>query len=368
MVNENLRALHDAGVSIWLDDLSRARLSSGSLRELIDDCSVSGVTTNPTIFAAAFADLSVYGEALAGLKARQASVPEAIRALMATDVADACDLFESTYQASDGYDGRVSIEVDPTLAHDTEATVAQAAELRELVGKPNVLVKIPATAAGLPAVRRTIAAGISVNVTLIFSVERYREVMAAYLDGLRDAQAAGLDLSKIHSVASVFVSRIDTEVDRRLAELGTDEAKALLGTAAVANSRVAFAEYQRVFEGDDFADLAAAGANVQRALWASTGMKNPAYPDTLYVDALITAPCVNTMPESTLRAFADHGAVAGDTIRGEIDAAGEALAALEAAGIDLDDVMDTLEREGVEKFIVSWGELLDAVGAALDAA
>ena len=367
MVNENLKALHDAGVSVWLDDLSRARLASGSLAALIESDSVSGVTTNPTIFAAAFADLSVYGEALAGLKARRADVPEAIRALMAADVADACDLFAPTYTASGGFDGRVSIEVDPTLANDTDATVAQAAELRELVGRPNVLVKIPATPAGLPAIRRTIAAGISVNATLIFSVERYREVMDAYLDGLRDALAAGLDVSAIHSVASVFVSRIDTEVDRRLAALGTPEAQALLGEAAVANARVAFGEFLRVFEGDAFADLAARGANPQRPLWASTGMKNPAYPDTRYVGELVARPSVNTMPETTLRAFADHGAVYGDTIREAIESAQATLAALGDAGVDLDDVMATLEREGVDKFVMSWDELLAAVGQALDA-
>jgi len=367
-MNERLQALHDAGVSIWLDDLSRERISSGNLKSLIADSCVTGVTTNPTIFAAAFADLSVYGTELAALKARGADAPDAIRSLMARDVADACDIFADVFTATHGYDGRVSIEVDPTLSHDTQGTIAQASLLHDLVGKPNVLVKIPATLAGLPAIRASIASGISVNVTLIFSIERYRAVMDAYLSGLEDALAAGLDISQIHSVASVFVSRIDTEVDRRLAAIGTPAALALRGQAAIANARVAFAEYLQVFGGPRFAALAQRGANRQRPLWASTATKDPSYPDTIYVDSLVARPCVNTMPEKTLAAFADHGVVAGDTITGSIASAGETLAQVRSAGIDLDDVTQVLEREGVEKFVGSWNELVAAVNAALDAA
>jgi len=364
-MNERLKALHDAGVSIWLDDLSRERISSGSLRAMITEDSVSGVTTNPTIFAAAFADMSVYGAELAALKAKGTDVPEVIRSLMAHDVADACDIFADVYATSKGYDGRVSIEVDPTLANETDATIAQAAVLHDLVGKPNVLVKIPATKAGLPAIQAAIAAGISVNVTLIFSLERYREVMDAYLSGVEDALVAGHDISQIHSVASFFISRVDTEVDRRLNEIGTPEAIALRGQAAVANARLAFDEYLKVFESDRFQALAARGANRQRPLWASTGTKDPAYPDTLYVDSLVAHPCVNTMPEKTLRAVADHGVIEGDTIRGSIVPARQTLAALAAVGIDIDDVTEVLEREGVDKFIASWGDLVAAVEAAL---
>ena len=367
-MNERLEALRDAGVSIWLDDLSRTRIDSGGLRDMIDQDAVSGVTTNPTIFAAAFSDMGVYGDRLRQLKAGHASVPEVIRSLMAADVADACDIFAGVYQATNGYDGRVSIEVDPTLADDTDATVAQASHLHELVGKPNVLVKIPATKAGIPAIRAAIGAGISVNVTLIFSLARYREVMDAYLAGVGDALDAGLDISQIHSVASFFVSRVDTEIDRRLGAIGTPEALALKGRAAVANARMAFDAYLKVFNSERFAALAEHGANRQRPLWASTGTKDPSYPDTLYVDSLIARPCVNTMPEATLRAFADHGEVPGDTVCCQIAPAASTMAALASVGIDYDDVTQVLEREGVDKFIVSWNELVAAVGAALDAA
>ncbi|MDR0959738.1 MAG: transaldolase [Propionibacteriaceae bacterium] len=362
-VNERLAALSKAGVSIWLDDLSRERIRSGNLLTLINDDSVRGVTTNPTIFAAAFKDLSLYGDQLSQLKGTP--VDEVIRSLMTTDVKAACQLFDPVYQASEGYDGRVSIEVEPGLAHDTEATVAQAALLAQMVGEPNVLIKIPATVEGLPAIRRTIAAGISVNVTLIFSLERYRDVMAAYLDGLDDAAAAGHDISKIHSVASFFVSRVDTEVDRRLEEIGSPEALALRGQAAVANARAAYAEYIAVFGSERFAALADKGANSQRPLWASTGTKNPEYSDILYVEDLIAHPCVNTMPEKTLRAFGDHGVAAGDTITEHIPAARETLARLATVGVDYDDVVAVLESEGVDKFIDSWKELVEAVTTAI---
>ncbi|MCL1840268.1 MAG: transaldolase [Propionibacteriaceae bacterium] len=361
-MNPRLAALHSAGVSIWLDDLSRERLRSGNLAQLIADDSVTGVTTNPTIFAAAFADLSLYGEQLASLA--DAPLDEAIRQLMAADVKQACQLFAPVYEATHGYDGRVSIEVEPGLAHDAAATIAQAAQLHALVDEPGVLIKIPATREGLSAIRTTIGAGISVNVTLIFSLQRYREVMDAYLGGLEDALAAGHDLSTIHSVASFFVSRVDTEVDKRLAAIGTPEALALRGLAAVANARAAFAEYEQVFAGERFAALAAHGANRQRPLWASTGTKDPAYPDTLYVADLVADPCVNTMPEKTMLAFADHGEVTGDTIRANIANARATLAALDAVGVSYDDVVQVLEDEGVAKFIASWEELVAAVRAA----
>ena len=362
-MNERLKALHDAGISIWLDDLTRERIESGNLQNLIDEWSVTGVTTNPTIFAAAFQDLSRYGDQLRALK--QTAVEEAIPQLMSYDVKDACRIFRPSYDASNGYDGRVSIEVAPTLARETDATVQQAVELYELVDQENVLIKIPATVEGLPAIRRTIANGISVNVTLIFSLERYREVMAAYLAGLEDAAAAGKDLSKIHSVASFFISRVDSEIDARLDAIGTDQAKALQGKAAVANGRLAFAEFQKVFTSDQFKALEAKGANLQRPLWASTGTKNPAYTDTLYVAELVAKPCVNTMPEKTMAACADHGEFSGDTITPNLADAAQVFADLAAVGIDLDDVFKVLEDEAVDKFVVSWGDLIDAVKGAL---
>lgn len=364
-MNPNLQALHDAGVSIWLDDLSRKKIQSGELQTLIDEKSVSGVTTNPTIFAAAFQDLSQYGTELATLKAQGVDVEAAIRDLMSRDVAAACDVFAGIYAGTAGYDGRVSIEVAPTLAMETQATIDQAEQLYSMVGKPNVLIKIPATKPGLSAIRATIAKGISVNVTLIFSIERYEEVMEAYLSGLEDAAAAGLDLSKIHSVASFFVSRVDSEVDAQLKALGTDEALALLGKAAIANAQLAFQAYEKVFGSDRFKALEAKGANLQRPLWASTGVKNPEYDDTMYVAQLVARPCVNTMPGKTMDAFADHGVVAGDTITGNYDQASQVMADLAAVGINFDQVYLTLESEGVDKFVVSWGELVDGVTSAL---
>ncbi|MDR1791444.1 MAG: transaldolase [Propionibacteriaceae bacterium] len=364
-MNERLRKLHQAGVSIWLDDLSRELLRSGKLAELINEDSVTGVTTNPTIFAAAFQDLSVYGDELAALKG--VPIPEVIRRLMSVDVKAACQLFAPVYASSGGYDGRVSIEVEPGLAHETDLTVTQAAELRQLVGEPNVLIKIPATKAGLPAIRSTIAAGISVNVTLIFSLERYRAVMDAYILGLEDALAAGRDISTIHSVASFFVSRVDTEIDKRLEAIGTDAALALRGKAAVANARLAFAEYVDVFTTPRFEALKAKGANVQRPLWASTGVKNPAYPDTLYVSELITKPCVNTMPGATLAAYADHGEpgeLISDTTTSFRPHAQQVMDDLASVGIDYDDVVDLLETEGVNKFIASWQDLVTSVTTA----
>lgn len=364
-MNKNLKALHDAGVSIWLDDLSRQKIRTGELADLITEKSVTGVTTNPTIFAAAFQDLSQYGEELADLKARGVEVEAAIRELMSHDVAEACRVFSKVYASSDGYDGRVSVEVAPTLAMETQATIDQAAQLYEMVNEENVLIKIPATEPGLPAIRATIAKGISVNVTLIFSIARYEAVMDAYLSGLEDALAAGVDLSGIHSVASFFVSRVDTEIDKQLGDIGTDEALALRGKAAVANAQLAFQAYEKVFSSDRFKALEAKGANKQRPLWASTGVKNPEYDDTMYVAELVARPVVNTMPGNTLEAFADHGQVRGDTVTGSYAAAEKVLADLAAVGINFDEVYAKLESEGVDKFVVSWGELVDGVTSAL---
>jgi transaldolase len=359
MSNERLKALADAGVSIWLDDLSRARLTSGNLAQKIAEDSVSGVTTNPTIFAAALTNGADYAEQLRSLGA--VDVDTAIKQLCSADVRTACDLFADVHAASGGYDGRVSIEVAPTLANDTEGTIAQAAELHELVGRPNVLIKIPATRAGLPAIRATIAAGISVNVTLIFSEERYREVMDAYLSGLEDAAAAGHDLAGIHSVASFFVSRVDAEVDKRLAALDRAD---LRSTTAIANALVAHGAFEEVFGSDRFAALRARGANLQRPLWASTGTKSPDLPDTLYVTNLVADGVVNTMPEKTMDAFADHGEV-GPSIVGRAATGRAVLAEVAAAGIDLADVYQVLEDEGVQKFIVSWHELVASVEQAI---
>ena len=366
-MNSRLKALADAGVSIWLDDLSRTRLQSGNLQQLIDEYSVSGVTTNPTIFAAALTGGDQYQADIEALPAHT-TVPTAIKQLWAKDVEDACDLFKGIYQASGGYDGRVSIEVSPGLAHETEATIHEAQELFDLVDRENVLVKIPATLAGLPAITEVIGRGISVNVTLIFSEDRYRAVMDAYLAGLEQADAAGVDLSKIHSVASFFISRVDSEIDNRLDAIGTDEALALRGKAGVANAQVALGAFEEIFSGERFKALEAKGANKQRPLWASTGTKNAAYPDTLYVSELTAQGVVNTMPEKTLLAFADHGEV-GRPMEGTGAEGAEVLAALEAAGVDLAEVFKVLEDEGVSKFAVSWDtELVTSVTAILEAA
>jgi len=367
--NPNLAALSAAGVSVWLDDLSRDRLQSGNLSELINTRSVVGVTTNPSIFQAALAKGHAYDAQVAELAERGADVDATIRTVTTDDVRNACDVLAKQYEASDGVDGRVSIEVDPRLAHDTDKTILQAIELWKIVDRPNLLIKIPATLAGLPAITAVIAEGISVNVTLIFSVERHRGVMDAYLAGLEAAAEAGHDLAKIHSVASFFVSRVDTEIDARLDKIGTPEALALRGKAGLANARLAYAAYQEVFEGGErFEALTAKGARVQRPLWASTGVKNPDYPDTLYVTELVAANTVNTMPEKTLEAVADHGQIAGDTITGTADASRGVFDALQAAGIDLVDVFTVLEDEGVDKFEKSWQELIDATQDQLDTA
>jgi transaldolase len=364
-MSDRLKALADAGVSIWLDDLSRERLTTGNLQELIGSSSVVGVTTNPTIFASALAKGEQYDDQMRELAAVDSSVEDAIKALTTDDVRNACDLFSDVYTATKGYDGRVSIEVEPGLAMDTEATAAEAADLFKIVDRPNVLIKIPATKPGLPAIARSIAEGISVNVTLIFALERYRGVIEAYFDGLEQAAANGHDLSQIHSVASFFVSRVDTEVDKRLDALGTDEATALKSKAALANARLAYALYEEQFGSERWAALEAKGANRQRPLWASTGVKDPSLPDTLYVSELVVAGTVNTMPEKTMQAFADHGEVQGDRVSGTAEDAQRVFDDLARVGVDFDDVVETIEQEGVQKFDTSWGELVETVKTAL---
>jgi transaldolase len=366
--NPNLAALSAAGVSVWLDDLSRDRLQTGNLQQLIDTRSVVGVTTNPSIFQAALSKGHAYDAQVKELAERGADVDATIRTVTTDDVRNACDVLAKTYEASDGVDGRVSIEVDPRLAHDTDKTILQAIELWKIVDRPNLLIKIPATMAGLPAITAVIAEGISVNVTLIFSVERHRLVMDAYLEGLEKAKEAGHDLSKIHSVASFFVSRVDTEIDARLEKIGSEDALALRGKAGVANARLAYAAYEEVFGSDRFAALKADGARVQRPLWASTGVKNPDYSDTLYVTELVAPNTVNTMPEKTIEAVADHGEISGNTIDGTAESSQEIFDRLSGIGIDLTDVFKVLEDEGVEKFEKSWQELLDATQGQLDAA
>ena len=359
-------ALSEAGVSIWLDDLSRELLETGRLETLIKDQNVVGVTTNPTIFASALAKGERYDSQVRELAEQGKSVTDAIFEITTQDVARASDLFKPIYDATDGFDGRVSIEVEPGLAHDTAKTVEQAKFLHDKVGRENVLIKIPATVEGLAAITETIAAGISVNVTLIFSLERYRAVIDAYLGGLEKAKAAGHDLSKIHSVASFFVSRVDTEIDKRLAAIGTDEATALKSKAGIANAQLAYEVFEQAFATERATALLEAGANVQRPLWASTGVKDPSLPDTLYVVELVAPHTVNTMPGKTLEATFDHGDIRGDTITGSYQAAHEVMDRLAAVGIDYDDVVAVLEREGVDKFNVSWSELVDTVQGALD--
>ncbi|MDO2936542.1 transaldolase [Paeniglutamicibacter sulfureus] len=365
MSNANTQALSDAGVSIWLDDLSRERLTSGSLEALIKEKNVVGVTTNPSIFHAALQDGESYAAQVAELAAAGMDAEEAVFKITSDDVAAACDLFAPIAAASGGVDGRVSIEVDPRLARKTAETIAEAKVLHEMVGRENVLVKIPATVEGLEAIAETLAAGISVNVTLIFSLERYRAVINAFLIGLEAAKANGHDLSKLHSVASFFVSRVDTEIDARLNAIGTDEALALRGKAGVANARLAYQVYEETFTSERWNVLAAAGANAQRPLWASTGVKDPALPDTLYVTELCAPNTVNTMPEKTLEATADHAEISGNTVSGSYAEANAVLDALAALGVSYNDVVAKLEVEGLQKFEAAWNELLTDLEASL---
>lgn len=361
-------ALSALGVSIWLDDLSRERINSGGIQSLIAERNVVGITTNPTIFAAALAKGEAYDAQVAELAAAGKTVTEAVFEITTDDVSAASDIFRPVYDSTGGFDGRVSIEVEPGLARDAAGTAAQARQLWSKVGRPNAMIKIPATVEGLQAITETIGAGISVNVTLIFSLSRYRAVINAYLAGLEKARAAGLDLSTIHSVASFFVSRVDTEIDKRLDAIGTDDARALKSKAGVANAQLAYEVFEQSFTSERAEGLLAAGANKQRPLWASTGVKDPSLPDTLYVTELAVADVVNTMPEKTLEATADHGVIEGDRVTGSYAAANGVLNAIAALGISYDDVTEVLEREGVDKFIVSWNELLDTVTAALEAA
>jgi transaldolase len=365
-VSNALNDLASNGVSIWLDDLSRELLESGDLDALIQDRGVVGVTSNPTIFANALAKGDRYEDQVKALVARGADTETAVFEITTDDVRSASDVFRPTYESSGHLDGRVSIEVDPRQARDTAATTESARRLWQTVDRPNTMIKIPATVEGLPSITSAIAEGISVNVTLIFSLERYRAVMDAYLSGLEQAKVAGLDLAEIASVASFFVSRVDTEIDKRLNAIGTDEAKALKGQAGVANARLAYQAFEEVVATARWQELAAAGARVQRPLWASTGVKDPAYPDTLYVTELVAKDTVNTMPHATLEAVFDHGRIVGDTVTGFYTEAAQVLSSLQGVGIDYDDVVDLLEVEGVDKFEKSWSELLATVTDELE--
>ena len=360
--NEKLAELSEAGVAVWLDDLSRDRIRSGNLQSMVDEYSVVGVTTNPTIFAAAISGSDSYDDQVHALAVRSVSVEEALRTITAADVRDACDLLAPVAEMSPG-DGRVSLEVAPGLAHDTDATAAEAGHLWWLVDRPNLFIKIPATEAGLPAITETIANGISVNVTLIFSLERYRAVMDAYLSGLEKRAAEGGSLEGIASVASFFVSRVDTEIDKRLDKAGADPS--LKGKAGIANAQLAYQAYEEVFSSDRWRALEAQGAAPQRPLWASTGVKNPEYSDTMYISELIAPGTVNTMPEKTMMAYADHGSP-GTPVQKSYDDAASVMRAVADAGVDLDDVFKVLEDEGVQKFVDSWDELTESVRSELE--
>jgi transaldolase len=352
-------------VSIWLDDLSRERLRSGGLADLTRARAVVGVTTNPTIFAGALARGDAYDAQLAELAAAGADVEAAVERITTDDVRAAADVLRPVYDATDGVDGRVSIEVDPRLAHDADATVTTAERLWRTVDRSNVLIKIPATLEGLDAIERTLARGISVNVTLIFSLDRYRQVLDAFVSGIERARDAGHDVTRIASVASFFVSRVDTAIDPVLTAIGTPEAHELRGRTAIANARLAYEVYEQFRQTDRWRTLEAAGAHPQRPLWASTGVKNPDYRDTLYVDELIAPGVVNTMPQATLDAFADHGVVLGDTVTGTYTASRTVLEAVESFGVSLAEITDRLETEGVAKFEDSWTTLLSTVADGL---
>ena len=360
-----LADLSAAGVAVWLDDLSRERLRSGNLAELIRERNVVGVTTNPSIFQKALSDGAAYDEQTRDLALRGTDVGEAIRMLTTYDVRWACDVLRETYDATDGVDGRVSIEVDPRVAQDTARTVAEAKALWWLVDRPNLYIKIPATLPGLPAITEVLAQGISVNVTLIFSLERYDAVMDAFLDGMEQAKENGHDLSRMGSVASFFVSRVDSEVDQQLEKAGVE---GLSGQAAIANARLAYQHYEKVFGSDRWKALEQAGAKPQRPLWASTGVKDPKYDDTQYVVELVAPGTVNTMPEATLQAVADHGVVRGDTVTSTYADAKGVLDRLAEAGIDYDAVVNQLEEEGVSKFEDSWNALIESVTEQLEKA
>jgi transaldolase len=364
-----LQDLTAAGVSIWLDDLSRQLLTTGALNRLVKDRHVVGITSNPTIFANAIGGSADYTDQIRELGQRETDPAQVLRLLTVSDVRGACDVLRPVYDATGSVDGRVSIEVDPRLAHDADQAIAEARQLWRLVGRPNLFVKIPATQAGLPAIAQCLAEGISINVTLIFSLQRYAAVIEAFLDGIERAHTAGRNLSNLTSVASFFVSRVDTEIDKRLDQIGTPQARALKGKAAIANARLAYEHYERVFADDRWGALLAAGAHRQRPLWASTGVKDPSYDDTRYVVDLVTRGVVNTMPQATLAAVADHGAIRGDTIRPFYPDAHQVLQDIAAIGVDYDAVVDLLEDEGIQKFEASWArvtaELSDRLSATL---
>jgi transaldolase len=354
-----LAELADLGVAIWLDDISRDRLTSGNLAGLVRDMNVTGVTSNPTIFAKAISSGSAYNAQIADLGIRGVSVDEAARAITTYDIRWACDVLRPAYDQTDGLNGRVSIEVDPRLARETEKTIAEARALWWQVDRPNLFIKIPATTEGLPAISQCLSEGISVNVTLIFSLQRYAEVIDAYMAGLE--QAAGRDIATIASVASFFVSRVDTEVDERLDKIGTPEAHELRGKAALANARLAYELFQQKSATPRWEALKVRGARPQRPLWASTSVKDPAFADTMYVTELAAPGTVNTMPEATLHATASHGVLHGDAITGTYDKSRRVFEQLEALGVHYDDVVKVLEDQGVEKFATSWNELLDTI-------
>jgi len=368
--SDALAELSAAGVAVWLDDISRERLTTGNLAALRRDRHVVGVTSNPTIFDHALSHGDYYNEQLAELALRGVSVGEASRAITAYDVRWACDVLRPAYDASGGVDGRVSLEVDPRLAGDTGQTIAEARALWWLVDRPNLFIKIPATRAGLPAITQCLAEGISINVTLIFSLERYGEVIDAFFAGMEQAAEAGHDLSSMASVASFFVSRVDTEVDRRLDKIGTPEAAEMRGKAAIANARLAYELFEQRFapESPRWAALHAKGVRLQRPLWASTSTKDPAYPDTMYVVELVAPNVVNTMPEATISAMADHGELRGDTIRGTYEQSRKVFEDLAGLDISYEDVVTVLEEEGVTKFAASWQELLETIQAELERA
>lgn len=365
--NQYTKALDAAGVSLWLDDLSRDRITSGDLQHLIDTKTIKGVTTNPAIFGKALTTGDAYDSQLNQLVADKADAHDAVVAMTTDDVRSACDVLAPVYDATDGYDGRVSIEVDPRLAWDADQTVTQAVELAKLVDRPNVMVKIPATEEGLPAISRVLAEGVSVNVTLIFSLERYRQVINAWLTGLEGARSHGHDLATIHSVASFFVSRVDTEIDNQLESLGLldQQVLQLRGRAGIANARLAYRIFEQMQETERWKLLASQGANLQRPLWASTGTKNPEYSDVRYVNGLVAEHTINTLPEDTLNAVADHGEITDNRIPDNYEMDDAHMDDLARAGIDYEQVVAKLEAEGLEKFVDAWNELLENIDQQL---
>jgi transaldolase len=362
MSKSRLHELSEHGVSVWIDSLSRQWLRDGTLDRLIAEDAVVGVTSNPTIFQKALSEGDWYDEQLREVLRGEDDTREIFWQLAVKDVSEALDRLRPIWDRGKGMDGYVSLEVDPDLAYEREQTFEQAMRLHEWVDRPNLYVKIPATEPGLGAIEDSIARGRNINVTLIFGLDRYEAVANAYIRGLERLVESGGDPSRVASVASFFVSRVDTEADKRLEAVGTEEALALRGKLAIANAKLAYERYERIFSGEGWERLAAQGATKQRCLWASTSTKNPEYRDVMYVEELIGPETVNTMPLETVRAFQDHGVVA-DTLEQGVDEAHRLLDDLQRIGVDYDDVIDTLEREGVQKFSDSFHELLDGIGA-----